>query len=187
LVDEVLEERDPSDTKPVVIMTQDEGRFGRISETGSCWAPEGIRPKVPSQIVRTFVYVYAAVCMAMGKMTSLILPYANTDMMNLFLEEVSKDFHDYFVIMVVDGASWHKSGGLRIPENIRLIYQPPYSPELNPVEHLWDELKEKYFRNRIFRSLDAVEQTLCEGLRKLQNNPERLRSMTNFRHLKVTN
>ena len=76
----------------MIIMAQDEGRFGRITDIRSCWAPKGIRPKVPKQVVRTFVYVYAAVCMALGRMTTLILPYANTDMMNLFLEEVSKDF-----------------------------------------------------------------------------------------------
>jgi transposase len=186
LVSGILRERDPWDTRPAVIMTQDEGRFGRISDARSCWAPKGIRPKIPRQIVRAFVYVYAAVCMAMGKMTSLILPYANTDMMNVFLEEVSKDFKDYFVIMMVDGAGWHRSEGLKIPENIRLIYQPSHSPELNPVEHLWEELREKHFSNKAFRSLDAVEQALCEGLSKLHDDPERLRSMTNFRYLQVT-
>ena len=125
-------------------MGQDEGRFGRITDIRTCWAPKGIRPKVAKQVVRTFVYVYAAVCMALGKMTTLILPHANTAMMNLFLEEVSHDFKEYFVIMLVDGAGWHRSHGLRIPENIRLIQQPSHSPELNPVEHLWEELREKY-------------------------------------------
>jgi transposase len=166
-------------------MTQDEGRFGRISDLRTCWAPKGIRPKIRKQIVRTFVYVYAAVCMALGKMTSLILPYANTEMMNLFLEEVSKDFKDYFVIMLVDGAGWHRSGGLKIPENIRLIYQPSHSPELNPVEHVWEELREKHLPNKVFRSLDAVERALCDGLCKLHDNPEKLRSMTNFEYLSV--
>jgi hypothetical protein len=62
--------------------------------------------------------------MALGKMTSLILPFANTEMMNLFLEEVSNDFKDCFVIMLVDGAGWHRSVRLIVPENIRLIHQP---------------------------------------------------------------
>ena len=124
-----MERRDPEDARPVVIIAQDEGRFGRITDIRRCWAPKGIRPKVLKQVVRTFIYVYAAVCMALGKMTSLILPYANTDMMNLFLEEVSNDFKEYFVIMLVDGAGWHTSHDLKIPENIRLIRQPAYSPE----------------------------------------------------------
>jgi len=166
-------------------MAQDEGRFGRITDIRTCWAPKGIRPKVPKQIVRTFVYVYTAVCMAMGKMTSLILPYANTDMMNLFLEEVSNNFKEYFVIMLVDGAGWHKSNDLKVPENIRLIEQPSHSPELNPVEHIWEELKEKYLPNKAFKSMDDVELALCKGLRELAENPKRVTSMTNFPYLQV--
>ena len=96
-VDEILAQRDPKDCRSVIIMAQDEGRFGRINDLRYCWAPMGVRPKAPRQIVRTFLYVYAAVCMALGKMTSLILPYANTEMMSLFLEEVSQEFKDFFV------------------------------------------------------------------------------------------
>lgn len=181
-----MERRDPEDERPVVIMAQDEGRFGRITDIRSCWAPKGIRPRVAKQVVRTFVYVYAAVCMALGKMSALILPYANTAMMNLFLEEVSHDFKEYFVIMLVDGAGWHRSHGLRIPENIRLVQQPSHSPELNPVEHLWEELREKYLPNKAFKSLDAVELALCKGLRDLHDDPARVKSMTNFPYLQVT-
>ncbi len=80
-----------------------------------------MRPRAPRQIVRKFLYVYAAVCMALGRITSLILPYANTEMMSLFLQEVSEDFKDFFVIMLIDRAGWHMSKKLKIPENIRLI------------------------------------------------------------------
>jgi len=110
-----VEQRDPADTRPVIIMAQDEGRFGRITDIRTCWAPKGIRPQSRQASSRAFIYVYAAVCMALGKMTSLILPYANTDMMNLFLEEVSNDFKQYFIIMLVDGAGWHRSQDLKIP------------------------------------------------------------------------
>jgi transposase len=78
-------------------------------------------------------------------MVSLILPEASTGMMNLFLEQVSQTFSTHFIVMQVDGAGWHRATDLIIPENIRLIPQPAYSPELNPVEHIWDELREKYF------------------------------------------
>ena len=181
-----MEERDPRDTRTVIIMAQDEGRFGRITDIRKYWAPKGIRPRVPQQIARTFLYLYAAVCMALGKITSLILPYANTEMMNLFLEEVSGDFKEYFVIMLVDGAGWHRSQGLKIPENIRLIQQPSHSPGLNPVEHLWEDLRENYLPNKAFKSLDAVEQALCKGLRDLYGNPNKIRSMMNFPYLQVT-
>ncbi len=116
-------------------MAQDEGCFGRISRPIRCWAPPGIRPHVPSQFVREYVYVYSAVAPAQGKMTSLILPAADSAMMTLFLEHVSRTESSYFIVMQVDRASWHHSDELVIPSNIRLIEQPAYSPEVNPVEH----------------------------------------------------
>lgn len=102
-----------------------------------------MRPKAPRQIVRAFVYVYTAVWMALWKMTPLILPYANTEMMNLFLEQVAEDFKGFFVIMLIDQAGWHMAKRLKIPENIRLLPQPSHSSELNPVEHIWEDLREK--------------------------------------------
>jgi len=109
--------------------------------------------------------------MALGKITSLILPYANTEMMNLFLHEVAEDFKDFFVIMLVDQAGWHQSKGLIIPENITMIPQPPYSPELNPVEHLWEDLRENAMCNAALKSLDQVDQALCKRLVDLGNDP----------------
>jgi hypothetical protein len=166
-------------------MGQDEGRFGRISRPKRCWAPPGMRPHAPSQVVRESVYVYAAVAPDAGAMTALILPDANTDMMNLFLEHVSQTFSKYFIVMQVDQASWHHSHELSIPTNIRLIGQPPYSPEVNPVEHIWDELREKYLHNRSFSSLDSLIDVLCQGLNELADDKKRLRSLTNFPHLRV--
>jgi hypothetical protein len=89
-------------------------------------------------------------------MTCLILPYANTSMMNLFLEQVSLEFSEYFIIMQVDRASWHRSNYLKVPENIRLIFQPPYSPKLMPVEHIWEDIRDNHFYNHVFKSIDKV-------------------------------
>jgi hypothetical protein len=115
-------------------MAQDEGRFGRISTPKRAWAPPGVRPKVARQVVRESSYVYAAVAPEQGLMTSLILPSANTAMMNLFLAQVAEDFADYFIVMQVDQAGWHRAKDLQVPANMRLIFQPAYSPELNPVK-----------------------------------------------------
>src|SRR5438067_13537027 len=117
-------------------------------------------------------------------MTSLILPSADTEMMGLFLEHVSATYEKYFVVMQVDQASWHVTKDLKIPENIRLIAQPAYSPELNPVEHIWEEIREKAFSNRAFVSLDAVIDTLCDQLRQLEDNSKLLHSMTYFPHFR---
>jgi transposase len=103
----------------------------------------------------------------------------------MFLEQVSVEFSKYFIIMQVDQAGWHTSKDLVIPKNIRLIYQPAYSPELNPVEHIWEELRENYFYNRSYKSLDNVMQDLCDGLIELESDSELLRSMTYFPHLRI--
>jgi len=119
-------------------------------------------------------------------MTSLILPWANTEMMSIFLRQVAEDFSGYFILMLVDQAGWHTSQRLEVPENIRLIKIPPRSPELNPSEHIWEELREKNFANKAFRDLDGVENNLCRGLNDLARDPEKLRSMTNFPYLNLT-
>lgn len=105
--------------------------------------------------------------------------------MNIFLQHVSQTFSDYFLVMQVDQAGWHQAKELVIPENIRLIQQPPYSPELNPVEHIWDEIREKYFHNRIFDSLDSLIEKLCDALNALADDPDLITSMTFFPHLRV--
>jgi transposase len=132
-VEEVLESRDPQDERPVLTMAQDEACFGRICISRRSWAPKHIRPRIPRQIVREYIYVYAVVAPKEGKMTSLILPCADTSMMNLFLEHVSRTFSQYFLVIQLDQAGWHSAKNLVIPENIRLIAQPAYSPELNQV------------------------------------------------------
>jgi len=88
--------------------------------------------------------------------------------------------------MLADQAGWHVSQDLKVPENMRLIKLPPRSPELNPAEHIWEELREKNFANRAFRDLDEVEDHLCQGLNDRAKDPEKLRSMTNFPYLNIT-
>jgi len=167
-------------------MTEDEGRFGRVNIPKACWAPKGMRPNVPKQIVRQSFYVYCAVTPSSGKITALILPYGNTEMMNIFIEHVSVENIDSEIIMQVDGAGWHSSKDLKIPNNIHFIKQPPYNPEVNPTEHIWDEIREKNFHNKIFDSLDKTMDKVCEGLNDLEANPEYVKSMTFFPHLNVT-
>ena len=185
LVEEALESRDPEDERPVLKMAQDEACFGRISTIRRAWAPKHLRPLTPRQVIREYIYVYAVVAPKDGKMASLILPSVDTAMMNLFLQHVSHTFSKYFLVIQVDQAGWHSSNDLIIPENIRLIPQPAYSPEINPVEHIWEELREKAFSNRVFASLDAVIDTLCDQLRQLEDNSKLLRSMTFFPHFRM--
>ena len=159
-------------------MFQDEARFGRISDPKKCWAMNGIRPEVKAQMVREYVYVFGAISPKDGWHDSLILPYANTEAMSIFLEEVSRRHADERIIMFMDQAGWHKSKSLVVPENIELAYLPPYSPELNPEEQIWDELREKFFGNKLFNTLKTVMDTAVKGLQMMEKSPERLKKLT---------
>jgi hypothetical protein len=160
-------------------MFQDEARFGRINAPHKCWV-KGERPVVYSQIVREYTYAYSSVCPFDGTLDSLILPWAYSVAMNVFLVEISKRHSDKYILMFLDQASWHTAGKLKIPPNIRLVSIPAYSPELNPTEHVWDELREKYFNNLTFDSLGAVEDRLEIGLRELENDKKTMQSIAGF-------
>jgi transposase-like protein len=161
-------------------MFQDEGRFGRISNPRRCWAPRGMRPNVPTQIVRQYTYAYAAVSPHDGVMDSLIMPEATEQAMSIFLKEVSDRHAEEFILMIMDGAGWHKAKALKVPDNMALMFLPPYSPELNPVEHIWDSIREHDFSNAAFNSMGAVEDQLMRSLATLEKETVRVASMTGF-------
>lgn len=158
-------------------MFQDEARFGRISDTRHCWCPKPFRPVCQAMVTQEYTYAYAAACVTTGEMDSLILPHVNGDCMQIFLNEVAARHPRNRIVMVLDGAGWHQSQALRLPPNLRLLKLPPYSPELNPVEHLWDDLREKSFHNRVFQTIGALEDHLCEALRQLEFDHARVKSI----------
>jgi transposase len=164
--------------KPLRVMFQDEARFGRISDLKRCWAKKGIRPEVASAMVREYVYVFGAVSPKDGCHDSLVLPFANTDTMSIFLEEVGRRHTNEHILMFMDQAGWHKTKALKIPSNMEIAYLPPYSPDLNPQEQIWDELREKFFGNKLFKSIQAVIDNAVKGLQSLENSWEKVKSIT---------
>lgn len=163
--------------QPLRLMFQDEARFGRISDTRYCWAKRPLRPQVQAMMTHQYIYAYAAVSPQDGRLDSLVLPQVNSPCMQLFLTEIGQRYPHDNIVMVVDGAGWHRSTGFKLPDNLRLLFLPPYSPELNPQEHIWDELREKFFHNQIFDSLDALEDQLVAGLCALEAGPDSVRSI----------
>jgi DDE superfamily endonuclease len=145
--------------------------------SGGAGRPVPLRPVVSNGYEREFVYVYAAVSPHDGELDWMICPKMNTLRMGEFLTQVQSAHPDEFVVMVVDGASSHVSKDLVIPENIRLLRLPSYSPQLNPQEHIWDELREKEFPDRVFADLVSVTNQLRSGLPRLAGNPGLLRSI----------
>jgi len=150
-------------------MFQDEAGFGRINKPKNCWCPKGIRPSVPCHHIREHRYAYGAVEPLTGENFFLIMPRCDTVSMQLFLDELSKEYLDDYTLLATDGARWHKSQSLKIPDNIKLIFIPPYTPEMNPIEQIWKELR-KSFKNECFKTLDDVVNRLCEAINLLTLN-----------------
>lgn len=164
--------------RPVRLMFQDEARFGRMVRPKRCWAPEPLRPVIGNGYEREFVYVYGAVSPFQGELDWRLCREMNTVRMGEFLIQISQAHPTDFIVMVLDGASSHKAKELPIPNNIRLLPLPPYAPQLNPQEHVWDEVREKEFPNRVFNHLDAMIRQLEQGLPRLAADAEQLRSLT---------
>ena len=160
---------------------EDEARFGRINIVSNCWVGRNTRGMVTQQMVREYIYAYTSVCPDTGENFSIISPVNNTEAMNEFLDAFSKAYSNYRIILCFDGAGWHTSKALALPANIQALLLPPYSPELNPTEHIWDYIREqKKFNNFTFATLDAVEKQLEKSLRELNDEKEIMRSMCNF-------
>ena len=151
----------------VRLMFQDEAGFGRINKTKSCWCGKGTRPSVPCQHVREYRYAYGAVEPRNGESFFLILPYCNTDCMNVYLSELAKAYPKDQILLVCDGAMWHKAKALVIPKRITLTFIPPYTPEMNPIEQIWKEIRKRGFRNEIFPTLEKVIDRLCDVIKNL--------------------
>lgn len=100
--------------------------------------------------------------------------------MTYFLRHVRKEFPDDFILMVMDGAPCHKDGAMDVPENMMIQRLPPYSPELNPSENMWDDMREKFFGNTVFDSMNAVEDRLCKAMNNYADKTDIVRSIVAF-------
>jgi transposase len=114
-------------------------------------------------------YIYGAVEPKTGENFSLFLPWVNTEMMNLYLEQMSLAYENEEIILIMDQAGWHKSKELVVPDNIELIFLPPYSPELNPIERLWKYTKTNFIHNRVFTSLKQMMEQMVGVFANLTN------------------
>jgi transposase len=168
------------DALPIRLMFEDEARFGRMCDPRSCWAPAPHRPVVNLALIREFRYEYAAVSPWDGALDFMTADKMNTENMSRFLNQVSEAHKKDFIVMVLDGASSHKSKDLKIPKNLALVFLPPYSPELNPAELLWNILRRDYFANRVFDCLDAATVQAEYGLGEMAANKSAMRQLTNW-------
>jgi len=156
----------------------DESRFGTHSKIGHGWFIKGSRTSIPVKLGFQNFYIYSAVAPKSGKDHSLLMPYVNTKCMNIFLDHMSKELEGKEILLVMDGAGWHKSKDFNIPKNIEIIYLPPYSPELNPVERLWLYIKQNTIKNRIYENISLLEDSICDFIKNLKI--EQIKQICNY-------
>ena len=136
---------------------QDEARIGQKNGRTRIWARKGTRPRLPADQRYQNAYLFGAICPMHGKGAGLVLPAVNTDAMQRHLEEISlhvaKGSHG---VVLMDRAGWHQTGQLKVPKNLTIILLPPRSPELNPVENIWQYLRQNWLSNRVFADYEAI-------------------------------
>ena len=159
----------------------DESRFASHSRIGHGWFKKGTRPRVKIKLGYKNFYLYSAVDHKSGESFSLFMDYVNTECMNVYLEALSNEYSYEQVALIVDGAGWHKSKSPKLPNNIKLIHLPPYSPELNPVERHWLYIKNNVLRNKIYDTVADLEPSLCEFLKSI--TPEIMSSICSANYL----
>ena len=138
---------------------------------------------MPYRQTRQYLALFAAVCPETGEMSSLISPYMNTYAMNAHLKILSEEHPDTCNVLVLDGAGWHRSKELVVPDNVKLIPLPPYSPQLNPIERVWEYIKSHFTRGAYFENLDQVENRIIEGARFLHKNPGITKSVARAKYV----
>lgn len=159
-----------ADKENTKVMFFDEGRFGLRSTTMRIWAEKGKKLRVKVQQGFKNFYGYSAVCPFDGENFSLIMPAVNTETMNVYLDELSNTFKGKKLILIMDQAGWHKSKELKGYSNIEIELLPGYSPELNPIEKLWEWIKKECCHNFIYENLDSLEDAVCQEYNKLEKD-----------------
>lgn len=149
------------------------------------WGEKGSRPTAPRQQEFEWAYTFGAVCPALTKKAAVVLPYADTEGMNIHLVEISQQVgSDAHAVVVMDRAGWHRAKGLRIPSNLTRLLLPPYSPELNPVEPLWDWMRRYHLANRVYCGYDEIVDVSCNAWLDVISDEDRLRSICWFAWIK---
>lgn len=159
----------------------DEARFGLQPQIARQWALRGERISASIKTGYSNFYLYAAVDPKGGEYFILELPRVDTEIVNIYLKELSETYSNKNILLIWDQAGYHKSKALQIPANITIEPLPPYSPELNPAERLWRWLRRHVCRNRLFKSLDEQAEALGQTIRSL--SAELIASMCSCNYL----
>ncbi len=161
----------------------DEARVGQKGRTGHRWWLRGERPRGLCDRRFESTYIFGAVRPATGDGIALILPTVSTETTQILLDEFAARLAaDAQAVLVLDGAGWHASGDLVVPDRVSLVTLPPYVPELNPVERVWLYLRERFLSHCVFATYDDLVQACADAWRALTTDT--LRSLTAYPWLK---
>jgi len=173
------EECECSSGKPLKVLAFDKARFGLINWHRRRYCPKGFRPPYTVRRAYEWTYLYAALDPTSGESFCLYLPGMDGLCLEAFLEHLGEAYADYRLLIVLDGAPSHISGQIMLPKNVSLMKLPAYSPELNPVERWFQEFR-RALSNRVFETVELVQEALTEALEPYWQDSDQLRSLTGF-------
>ena len=167
----------PAD-KTIRVWFQDEAKIGEKNNRAKIWSRVGERPIVPADMGYQVGFLMGAICPELGQAVGLIMPVANTVTTQMLLECISAEITDQeHGVIIMDRATWHTTKKLKIPANMTIIFLPPYCPELNPIEQVWDFLRKNYLSNRIYNTWDALEEAIWRAWDQLRQSPEQIKKI----------
>ena len=151
-----------ADGRPLEIWFADEARVGQKNKITRRWAKRGTRPSAQRDLRTASTYIFGAICPEQGKGAGLVLPRCTTQAMNEHLKEIAQAVAPgAHAVLLLDRAGWHVSRQLQVPANITLLPLPAKAPELNPVENIWQYLRENWLCNGIFTSSTDILDPCC--------------------------
>lgn len=162
----------------VDVWFQDEARFGQQNTTTRVWATKGTRPRVVRQQQFEYAYLFGAVCPESGATEAIISPLSNSDAMREHMSLISKRTpRGRHAVVIMDGAGWHQHRIVDEFDNVTIMKLPAYSPELNPIEQVWQWLRQNELANRCFKGYEDIVEQCTRAWNSFINDVERVKNL----------
>ena len=166
----------------IEVWFQDEARFGQKGTLTRIWSERGRRATALRPLGYEWLYLFGSVCPLTGSTHGLLLPYADLDGMRIYLDDFSRNLpDDVCALLLCDQAGWHTSNRLVLPDNVIVHYLPAKSPELNPAELVWREMRQKQLSNRVFPDVDMMYDAVSVAWMNITENPQSIQSLCGFK------
>jgi transposase len=164
--------------KSIEIWFQDEARLGQKNGLVRQWARRGTRPRQPADQRYQNAYLFGAICPLGGKGAAVMMPKANTRAMQVHLDEIGRTVaRAAHAVVIMDRAGWHTTDKLNIPKNITIILLPSRAPELNPMENVWQYMRQNWLSNRVFETYSDILDAGCTAWNRLIAQPNTIQSI----------